>query len=538
MSIDSVKPLSFLWKWLLFCFLSLPVTTVEASSTADHSQFEVLQQEFSDVEDINAACVSCHNQAESQIHATIHWQWTYPLERDDTRKTVNKLLGKLNVINGYHPNVASNISACGSCHIGYGLSKKITDTIPKAAVDCLACHDTTGEYFYSRFHQDGVECSMCHDDNGEANKDRVEKEGGRYTLSLTQMAQKVGETSVSSCGSCHFYDGGADGAKHGDLDSALIHADFEMDVHMSPDGAGLKCSDCHHSNQHALAGSRYKAMSPVDNKPVSALEGSRATCVSCHGDHPMKDEKLNDHTDVVACQTCHIPHYARNGISVKTSWDWSTAGELNRKRRPIAKHDEQGNVEYSSAKGTMTYGENLQPTYQWYDGILDYQTVGALVNPDGVTPLNASHTQRDGVAKVFPFHVFESKLPFDTQSNQLLPMHLSSSSRNAFWNGYDWDKSLKAGARAVGMDFSGDFDFTDVETVRALNHTVAPVEQALQCVDCHSVDGLLNDVPDLYVPGSRPHAWLDRMGLLVLLATLAGVLLHGLVRIIFALSRK
>jgi hypothetical protein len=36
---------------------------------------------------------------------------------------------------------------------------------------------------------------------------------------------------------------------------------------------------------------------------------------------------LNRHTSKLACQTCHIPEFARGGIATKMSWDWSTAGQ-------------------------------------------------------------------------------------------------------------------------------------------------------------------------------------------------------------------
>lgn len=87
--------------------------TNSASMSSDHSLYEELQGPFDSIEEINTACVGCHNLSESELHDTIHWQWD----------------GKLDVINNYHPNVASNSKACGSCHIGYGLSKNLTGGI-------------------------------------------------------------------------------------------------------------------------------------------------------------------------------------------------------------------------------------------------------------------------------------------------------------------------------------------------------------------------------------------------------------------------
>lgn len=500
--------------------------------TADHSKFEILQQTFSSTQAVNEACISCHNAAEDQLHGTVHWQWSY------TAKDGN-VLGKLNVINGYHSNVVSNEAACDSCHIGFGFESRFEPPIEPAAVDCLACHDTSGEYFYTRFHESAGECLMCHDDNGESMKARINEEGERYNLSLTDMAKRVGATTSESCGSCHFNDGGADGAKHGDLDSSLYTASHELDVHMSAEGAGFTCSSCHQSNDHQLFGSRYESGSPSDDMGISAMTGARATCVSCHGDRPMQDEKLNDHTDVIACQTCHIPSYARGGVATKTDWDWSTAGELGRNRRPIVEYDEQGNVTYATQKGHMAYGENLEPVLRWFDGRIQYQPVGAEVQVDGITllaePLGEAKQTN---AKIFPFHEFTSALPYDVESETLVPINLSGRGREPFWNGYDWKRALTAGAKAADLEFSGEYDFAQTQWLSPLNHMVAPKEQALDCQSCHRDDGVLADVSGVYIPGAKQHGWLDQLGAGVMLMTFLGVLGHGGLRLFFGWRRK
>jgi octaheme c-type cytochrome (tetrathionate reductase family) len=512
------------WLAASLLFFGVSALSFSAGMAADHALYEELQGPFDSIEEINEACIGCHNLTESELHSTVHWQWD----------------GKLNVINNYHPNVVSNSKACGSCHIGYGLSKSLTDEIQPAAVDCLACHDTSGEYFFSRFHQDGAECSMCHDDGARALKERVKEEGYHYkNFTLAEMAQQVGETSVASCGSCHFYDGGGDGAKHGDLDSALIHASFEMDVHMSAEGANLSCADCHQTVDHDMAGSLYSFAGPTDEGSVSALDGPRATCVSCHGLSPMKDEKLNEHTDVIACETCHIPSYARNGIATKTHWDWSTAGKLDRKQRPVAEYNDDEQVVYSSQKGDLTYGENLTPVYRWFNGEMNYHSVGMSVDPMQTNEINSPQgSAEDGRSKIYPFHQFESTLPYDTQSNQLLPMHLAGSDRDAFWNGYNWDESLAVASAAVGIDYSGEYDFTPTVMSRVLNHSVAPASMALTCNDCHTPASLLNEVADVYVPGTRQPHWLSVWGVGLAVLTFFGVLIHAILRIVFSYRRK
>jgi hypothetical protein len=46
--------------------------------TSDHTQHEILKQEFGSGPEVTQACLSCHNQAALQFHKTIHWTWMDP----------------------------------------------------------------------------------------------------------------------------------------------------------------------------------------------------------------------------------------------------------------------------------------------------------------------------------------------------------------------------------------------------------------------------------------------------------------------------
>ena len=59
---------------------------------------------------------------------------------------------------------------------------------------------------------------------------------------------------------------------------------------------------------------------------------------------------------------------------------------------------------------------------------------------------------------------------------------------------------------------------------------VAPKEQALSCVECHSRSGRLANVPGFYLLGRDRGIGVDRLGLGVVLLTLLGVGIHGLIR--------
>ena len=110
------------------------------NTTADHSKFKELQQDFASGPEVTKACLTCHTEAASQIHRTKHWNWEF-LNPEN-----KQLLGKRNVINNFCISVPSNFAFCTSCHVGYGWKDANFDFKSQENVDCLACHDTTGAY--------------------------------------------------------------------------------------------------------------------------------------------------------------------------------------------------------------------------------------------------------------------------------------------------------------------------------------------------------------------------------------------------------
>ena len=71
------------------------------------------------------------------------------------------------------------------------------------------------------------------------------------------------------------------------------------------------------------------------------------------------------------------------------------------------------------------------------------------------------------------------------------------------------DKALEAGMKAAGSEYSGQMGFVDTEMAWPITHMVAPKEDAVQCVECHSQNSRLKDVPGLYIPGRDRFGWLD-----------------------------
>ena len=65
-----------------------------------------------------------------------------------------------------------------------------------------------------------------------------------------------------------------------------------------------------------------------------------------------------------------------------------------------------------------------------------------------------------------------------------------------------------------------------------ITHMVAPKEDALKCDQCHRENGRLAGIDGIYMPATNSIPLIDKLGLLMALATLIGVLIHGAIRII------
>ncbi|MBL6933418.1 MAG: tetrathionate reductase family octaheme c-type cytochrome [Rhodospirillales bacterium] len=498
------------------------------TSTADHSRFEVLNKKFRKVSNITKVCLSCHNEGGKQIHKTKHWSWEF------TNPDTQQQLGARHIINNFFMSTASNEASCSHCHIGSGWKGNKFNFKSETNVDCLTCHDTTGKYAFKKFHTARGNCTVCHEEIPETPGDK------KHKTNLTEIALNVGPTSRRTCGSCHFMGGGGVNVKHGDLGPSLTQPTFQLDVHMDAEGLNFSCTSCHSTDQHAVRGSRYESeANDISGITVpSNRDPRRSSCVSCHGDRPMENEKLNDHTDKIACQTCHIPSIARGGHATKTRWDWSTSGKLDDSGKPFVKRDEQGNVIYSTEKGDSSWAENLKPEYIWSSGTALYTLLDDKIDPNKPVPINAFlGNPEDSRSRITPIKKMRSKQPYDAEKNSLVAVNLFALNRfandkNAYWRTLDWERAIAKGMKKAGKEFSGKVGFVETEMLWPVNHMVAPAKNALECVECHSRDGRFKDIDGVYIPARDRVPLIEWFGWGMVLATLCGVLLHGLMRII------
>ncbi|WP_305043532.1 tetrathionate reductase family octaheme c-type cytochrome [Geoalkalibacter sp.] len=438
-------------RWILG-LLALGVAASTAWATPHR---EAITEPLADGRAATRECLKCHEDAAESIMRTNHWTLAKVQTLADGRQVE---LGKKNVLNNYCGSIKSNWARCTSCHIGYGWVGEDFALDKPENVDCLVCHDTTGTY----------------------RKDT--NSGGEVfqTVNILRVAQNVGAPTRDTCGACHFAGGGGDGVKHGDMDSSLAYPERQLDVHMATDGLDFTCQQCHVEGGHKFSG-RSLTISPAATDHFG--------CEKCHEGALHSDPTLDRHAARVACQTCHIPAFARE-VPTKMAWDWMTGGrdDLAEKHSGETQH---GRAVYTKGKGHAEWGLKVVPAYAWYNGRADAYLVGDKIDPATTTVLNAPHGSRtDPAAKIFPFKVHKGRQPYDLEHRYLLPMHTTGA--EGFWTSFDWEKTLRIGAEAFGLTYSGKFGAADTESWWKVNHMVAPKEKALKCLDCHGETGRLD----------------------------------------------
>ena len=499
----------------------------------DHSKFAVLQKKFETPQAVTKTCLTCHNGRGKEFIRTPHWLWK---QKDTIPGRGIFDLGKRDLLNDFCIGVNSNENLCSMCHAGYGYSNKNFDFHNQNNIDCLVCHDNTGTYHKS---------NPCLGSNNP--------KAGLPALgtNLTNVAQHVGETHKNNCGSCHFTGGGGNNVKHGDLELGLLQCTRDFDVHMASKGENaknLRCEDCHKTENHNITGHLYSVASSANN---------RVTCEECHTNRPHKSKLLNNHFKIIACQTCHIPVYAK-GFHTKIIWDWSTATKMDKNGKPIFDKDLPGNtyaydgktyhnvqLQYDSRHGTAVFQKDVKPEYVWFNGTANHHllhdkiadtTHPLILNPlfgsyhDNVEPGDPRHP-----SKIWPVKVMRGKQPYDPVNMLLIQPKLASRIKGsgALWADYNWEASCETGMKYIGLPYSGHYAFLKTESMWLLNHEVSPSGKALQCADCHNTNNSrLKNLTGFYLPGRDHSSVLDISGVIFIILILLGVIIHGTLRIV------
>ena len=478
------------------------------SPEIDHRKFEILQKDFANANEVTEACLSCHNQRGEELMNTSHWKW----QREEELEGKGMVpLGKKNILNNFCIGVSGSEATCTRCHIGYGWKDKDFDFGNPNNIDCLVCHDKSGTY---------------------------EKEKGaagypKESVDLNLVAQNVGSPGRNNCGVCHFWGGGGNNVKHGDLEEAMNDCSRYVDVHMGTDGEDMSCVECHVTENHQMAGKLYALSS--ENK-------NRLTCEQCHTADPHENDILNEHNCRVACQTCHIPTYAKANAT-KMIWDWSTAGKLDENGHATHENDADGNHKYLSIKGTFIWDDHVTPEYFWFNGIANHQLITDKIDtiPVQMNSLDGSYKDKgicqksDKPSKIWPVKVHRGKQIYDPVNMTLIQPKLwdKEEGNGAYWKDFDWNTANQLGMDYLGLAYSGEYDFVETEMYWPLNHQVSPVEYSLQCIDCHARhNGRLEKLGDFYLPGRNYKAGIEIAGIGLIILSIAGVIFHAICRIV------
>ncbi|MEZ5069565.1 MAG: tetrathionate reductase family octaheme c-type cytochrome [Bacteroidales bacterium] len=413
---------------------------------AQENHSEYMEGPFSSPQEVTETCLLCHDGIDQDIMKTRHWNWLGDAHATADGTQVRR--GKQNVINNYCIGLDSNWPRCTSCHIGYGWSDNSFDFTDGKNIDCLVCHDRSGTYKKTP--------------TGAGLPDP--------SVDLARAAQSVGPTGNQNCGFCHFDGGGGTGVKHGDLDGSMLQPSAQLDVHMGK--LGFTCSDCHAGENHQIRGASHGSLATGTN---------HISCLDCHDERPHEMRVINNHTASLACETCHIPAFAREEPT-KVWWDWSTAGQD--KKVPV---DEFGKETYDKKKGDFVWAMNVVPAYAWHNGQADYYSLGEPVDPSKPLPLNRlAGSLEDPGSKISPFKVMKGKQIYDAGAKCLVVPKLYGP--GGYWQTYDWNGAAKLGMEENGLTYSGSHGFVETTMHWPINHMVAPAEDALKCTACHHTD--------------------------------------------------
>ena len=430
------------------------------------------------------SCLNCHGLMAEELLTTAHFQWQGVVA--NIEGVVGEIHGKRDILNNFCIAVPSNEGRCTQCHAGYGWADNTFDFEDPENIDCLVCHDQTGDYAKAPPNA-GMPAA-----------------GVDLQAVARSVANNEGKPTIDNCIFCHSYAGGGDNVKHGDLALSLEDTTYEYDVHMGQDAeaANLVCVDCHRARDvndnflgHGIGGMPYH----------SVEEGFMKSCEFCHGTaaniHAGTTVELIVNLDghsALACQVCHIPAIARE-TSTKTAWYWDTAGEVRDPIPPDA--NDPTRPSFDRKKGDFVWEFNVRPSLRRFNGmwekmiinVNDTYAVGEGT-PENPVVLGAPVGSR-GDGMIYPFKKMIGNQPADVVNRRILVPHLfgPAGGDNPFWGTWDWDLALLDAAAITGQPYqAGDYGFVNTEMYLSVNHEVAPPEMAYgmdgDCNDCHFGD--------------------------------------------------
>jgi hypothetical protein len=405
------------------------------------------------------ACLGCHQNEYNEMMDSTHYKWVG--ESPDMINQPGSAQGKLtNGVNSYCINILGDWPVCGSCHAGRG--KRPDD--PTAGAE-------------------NVDCLMCHSDEYATQRKRLADGSMGVDNPTDSMVQNISKPTRAACLMCHAKAGGGDGVKRGDLSIATINnADPDFDVHMNTSGDNLQCQACHVFQNHKTIGKGS------DIRPTDDLSrGAEVACTTCHSSMAStghSNSTIDRHASRghIACQTCHIPTYAK--VATETHRDWT--------------HHHDG----SPADGVSGPGHphiekeaNLTPEYLWWNRLSDNYLLGddAELTYDAAKDTYPTSRPVGGFmdGKIYPFKYKTAYQPIARGGNcdgQLIALDTLVYLKQTG----DVDQAITSGLANMGCT-GATVEWINTDTYQLTNHGVEPEENALTCNDCHDMTGQTPD---------------------------------------------
>lgn len=389
-----------------------------------------------------STCEACHPGKAKEFLGTVHWKHASKVDNVDNldpkleygmKNRIYTMCNGNDVVNNLketpkNADGKSKFTGCNTCHPGNHLSD-VGSTGPEAEA--------------------AIDCLVCHSTDYDFRQRKpFMDEQGRVVMGQdrsTKAALAIGKPTVKNCMTCHETAGGG----------VLIKRGFsftrETDVHAAK---GMVCVDCHAAKEHRM---------PTGFDPNNwANDGVRLACSDCHGDKPHKKvAQYNAHTARIACQTCHIPR--TGGAVAKDFTVW-----------------EQGGDKFYEPTTLKKEANETVPVYAWYNKTVRNEP--HFIGPKG--------SRKDGKSKIYPFKIYMGKAFYHAKTGQLLSMDFAPpmATGNA-------RAGVESAARTLGMKDPAAVAKNAVpgwQTIYFGSDHLVTRSKALNCVNCHGVNGVLD----------------------------------------------
>ena len=551
-----------------------------AYAEEDHSRSDIYQNGPLTWENYPEACISCHADRYDEMMGSVHYKLGGMTQ--DMVNAPSEFQGKLtNSMNSYCISIVGDWYVCGKCHVGRGKTPN--------GVNVGGEQSDGSDLDFGIVGRDNVDCLMCHSLEYANLRTRLpDDEFGKlpeFSLGVPEsqrtltMLTGVTKPVRGNCLKCHAFAGGGDGVKRGNLSMENVtNTDPRFDVHMNANtysgaelacqtchtysgtdlacqachtysgedlacqachtysGADLACQACHTFENHRVIG-KGSDLRPTDD----FSRGAEVNCGTCHpipanGEGHLSHFYLKRHVVHVACQTCHIPSYAKfldenglpeeqeEGVGTEVHRDWAMHHD---KEHGEPSFDADGVT--TAFDGFTTNGHpsvdkaaNLTPIYKWWNRLSDNYLVGDVIvdaydsetdaystsRPLGGLDDYVNFANRDG--KIYPFKYKSSHVPIATSGDcagMLIPLntyvYIAGSG--------DVNEAIRSGLVNMGCDENSNYEWVLSDTYQVINHGVEPSYKALGCSDCHD---LKTGRSDRRIPFAKLgyHQWPAKVG--------------------------